>query len=66
MPPPAPPRLGECLLRQTGPSGGPEPLVHHQGSAIVRFGGGYVPERGRECAEVVVDAGVVGLGRAAA
>jgi hypothetical protein len=26
----------------------------------VRFGGGSIPERGRECAEVVVDGSVVG------
>jgi hypothetical protein len=29
----------QCLLRQTGPSGGPDSLVHRQSRAEVRFGG---------------------------
>ena len=52
--------LRQRLLGESRPSGGAESFVHRQSGAVVRFGGGRVAERGGECAEVVVDGGVVG------
>ena len=54
------PGAGQGLLGQPGPAGGPEALVHGEGSAEVLLGRRGVPERGRQRAEVVVDGGVVG------